>query len=66
MEQGEIPQELLERSTHDEREFPLFDEAESPVLLYIQSGPVELVLFEGEHEMLYRPGLEWLARQERE
>ncbi|BBI61820.1 hypothetical protein HSBAA_31260 [Vreelandella sulfidaeris] len=35
------------------------------VQLYLQSGPAELVLFEGEHEMLYRPGLEWLARQQR-
>ncbi|PMR74854.1 alpha/beta hydrolase family protein [Billgrantia endophytica] len=65
MEDGEVPEELRERSTHDDHEFPHFAEAEAPVLLYLQSGPAELVLFDGEHEMLYRPGLEWLGRQQR-
>lgn len=63
-ESGEIADEVLERSLHTAREYPYFDEAEAPVLLHLQSGPAELVLFDGEHDMLYRPGLEWLARQE--
>lgn len=63
-ESGEIADEVLERSLHTAREYPYFDEAEAPVLLHLQSGPTELVLFDGEHDMLYRPGLEWLARQE--
>ncbi|KAA0014543.1 alpha/beta fold hydrolase [Billgrantia pellis] len=65
MEDREVPEELRERSTHDDREFPHFAEADASVLLHLQSGPAELVLFEGEHDMLYRPGLAWLARQER-
>ncbi|NIC04233.1 alpha/beta hydrolase family protein [Billgrantia bachuensis] len=66
MESGEIPEALLERSLHEERDYPHFEEAEAPVLLHLQSGPTELALFDGEHDMLYRPGLEWLALQERE
>ena len=65
-ESGEMPDELLERSLHEARDYPHFDEAEASVLLHLQSGPTELVLFDGEHDMLYRPGLEWLARQERD
>ncbi|WP_018915920.1 alpha/beta hydrolase family protein [Vreelandella zhanjiangensis] len=64
-ENREVPEELAERSTHGERDFKGFDDADAAVLLYLQSGPAELVLFDGEHEMLYRPGLEWLARQQR-
>ncbi|RUR51314.1 alpha/beta hydrolase family protein [Vreelandella populi] len=64
-ENREVPEELAERSTHAERNFKDFDDADAAVLLYLQSGPAELVLFDGEHEMLYRPGLEWLARQQR-
>lgn len=65
MESGEVPQALAERSEHEQRDFTHFDEAGASVLLYLQSGPAELVIFDGEHEMLYRPGLEWLARQQR-
>lgn len=65
MEHREVPEALAERSTHEERNFKYFDEADASVQLYLQSGPAELVLFDGEHEMLYRPGLEWLARQQR-
>lgn len=65
-ENREVPDELVERSLHQEREYPHFDAAEASVLLHLQSGPAELVLFDGEHDMLYRPGLEWLAKQERE
>ncbi len=42
-----------------------FEQADAEILLHLKSGPAELVLFEGEHDMLYRPGLEWLARQRR-
>jgi predicted esterase len=66
MESGEIPEALLELSLHEQRDYPFFDEAEAPVLLHLQSGPAELALFDGEHDMLYRPGLEWLALQERD
>lgn len=65
MEHREVPEALVERSAHEERNFRYFDEADAPVQLYLQTGPAELVLFDGEHEMLYRPGLEWLARQQR-
>ncbi|QJQ96979.1 alpha/beta fold hydrolase [Halomonas sp. PA5] len=65
MASGEVPQALAERSEHEQRDFARFDEADAPVLLYLQSGLAELVLFDGEHDMLYRPGLEWLARQQR-
>ncbi|MGQ4880067.1 alpha/beta hydrolase family protein [Billgrantia sp. LNSP4103-1] len=66
MQNGEVPDELRERSLHTDRDYARFDEAEAPVLLHLQSGPAELVLFDGEHDMLYRPGLEWLALQERD
>ncbi|WP_242597109.1 alpha/beta hydrolase family protein [Billgrantia sulfidoxydans] len=66
MESGEIPDALLEVSLHQQRDYQRFDDAEAPVLLHLQSGPTELALFDGEHDMLYRPGLEWLALQERE
>ncbi len=66
MEHREVPDALVERSNLNERSFPYFDEAGAEVLLYLQSGPAELILFDGEHDMLYRPGLEWLARQQRE
>jgi len=32
------------------------------VLVARQSGPVTLVVFDGVHEMLYDPGLQWMAR----
>lgn len=63
METREVPEALRERSV--KREFPHFAEADAEVVLYLKSGPAELVLFEGGHDMLYRPGLEWLARQRR-
>lgn len=65
MEYREVPEALAERSTHEEHTFRHFDEADAAVQLYLQSGPAELVLFDGGHDMLYRPGLEWLARQQR-
>lgn len=65
METRQVPEALRERSSHQQNEFPYFAEAGAPVVLHLQSGPAELVLFEGGHDMLYRPGLEWLARQTR-
>ncbi|KKO06658.1 hypothetical protein LCGC14_0064660 [marine sediment metagenome] len=65
LEERKVPESLLARSTHESAEFPHFAEAGATVLLHLESGPAELVLFEGEHDMLYRPGLAWLARQRR-
>ncbi|WP_051231620.1 alpha/beta hydrolase family protein [Stutzerimonas azotifigens] len=65
LETREIPPALSERSTHDRYQFPRFAEADADILLHLQSGPAELVLFDGEHDMLYRPGLDWLAEQHR-
>lgn len=58
-----IPEALRERSIHQDGDYPRFEEANAEVVLHLQSGPAELVIFEGEHDMLYRPGLDWLARQ---
>ena len=65
MSTREVPKALRERSGQNGDAFPAFAEADAKVLLHLESGPAELVLFEGEHDMLYRPGLEWLARQRR-
>ncbi|WP_346799027.1 hypothetical protein R5M92_07380 [Halomonas sp. Bachu 37] len=59
METRQVPDALVERSTHQDRDFPHFEEAGAEVVLLLQSGPAELVLFEGGHDMLYRPGLAW-------
>ncbi|UAW97413.1 alpha/beta fold hydrolase [Halopseudomonas nanhaiensis] len=61
----EVPDALRSRHVND-GDLVGFESAEADVLLHMKSGPVELVLFEGEHDMLYRPGLEWLARQRRD
>lgn len=58
-----IPEALRERSIHQDGDYPRFEEANAAVMLHLQSGQAELVIFEGEHDMLYRPGLDWLARQ---
>ncbi|GAB6386784.1 alpha/beta hydrolase family protein [Stutzerimonas marianensis] len=65
MQEREVPDALGRRSTHDDDELAHFAEADAEVLLHLKSGPAELVLFNGEHDMLYRPGLEWLSRQRR-
>ncbi|WP_417787981.1 hypothetical protein [Stutzerimonas xanthomarina] len=65
METRQVPDALRQRSAKGSDESPQFAEADADVLLYLKSGPTELVLFEGEHDMLYRPGLEWLSRQQR-
>ncbi|WP_434157880.1 alpha/beta hydrolase family protein [Stutzerimonas stutzeri] len=64
METRQVPDALQQRSLQGNEQFPQFAEADADVLLYLKSGPTELVLFEGEHDMLYQPGLEWLARQQ--
>lgn len=64
-ETREVPAALVQRSVHRQRDYPHFAEAEAEVLLHLQSGPAELILFDGGHDMLYRPGLAWLARQRR-
>ncbi|WP_231566353.1 alpha/beta hydrolase family protein [Litchfieldella xinjiangensis] len=66
METRQVPDALSERSTHQDRDFHHFEEAGAEVVLLLQSGPAELVLFEGGHDMLYRPGLEWLSQQTRQ
>jgi dienelactone hydrolase len=38
-----------------------FAEQDPAVLLARRSGPATLVLFEGEHDMVFHPGLQWLA-----
>ena len=38
-----------------------FRDPDPPVLLARRSGPVTVVLFDGEHDMVYNPGLEWMA-----
>lgn len=63
--QRSIPDALLERSIHQDGDYPRFDEADAPVLLHLRSGSADLIIFEGEHDMLYRPGLDWLARQQK-
>lgn len=65
MEHREVPDALGRRSIQGNGELAHFGEADAEVLLHLKSGPAELVLFDGEHDMLYRPGLEWLARQRR-
>ena len=65
MESRRVPEALRQRSIPAEEGFRRFAEADAELLLYLKSEPAELVLFEGEHDMLYRPGLEWLAQQRR-
>lgn len=44
---------------------PAFERAGTPVVLRRTSQQATLVLFDGDHDMLYEPGLRWLARQRR-
>jgi hypothetical protein len=39
-----------------------FRAPDPPVVFARRSGPVSVVIFEGEHDMVYHPGLEWMAR----
>ena len=38
-----------------------FRAPDPPVLFARRSGPVTVVLFDGEHDMVYNPGLQWMA-----
>ncbi len=42
---------------------PLFEE--KPVLLHRKSGNVEITIFDGGHEILYAPALDWIGKQSR-
>ncbi len=44
---------------------PAFERAGTPVVLQRTSREATLVLFDGDHDMLYEPGLRWLAEQRR-
>lgn len=39
-----------------------FDSGDPKVLFARRSGPVSVVLFDGRHDLVYNPGLEWMAR----
>jgi hypothetical protein len=39
-----------------------FGEPDPEVVFARSSGPVTVVLFDGEHDMAYHPGLEWMVR----
>lgn len=54
-----IPPELRTSSSA----YPAFAEVGSPVALERTSRGATLILFDGDHDMLYAPGLRWLARQ---
>jgi dienelactone hydrolase len=49
----------VEAETHFGRQDP-------DVLFARRSGPATVVLFEGEHDMVFHPGLEWMARLARD
>lgn len=53
---GQLPDEVPGEQAED-----FFDEQDPEVLLARRSGPVTLVLFEGEHDMVFHPGLRWMA-----
>lgn len=57
-----IPSELSGTSSIDRA---AFDEAGLPIALERTSQGATLVLFEGDHDMLYAPGLRWLAAHRR-
>ena len=53
---GELPEDVPGEAAED-----FFDEQDPQVLLARRSGPVTLVLFEGQHDMVFHPGLQFLA-----
>lgn len=61
VQRGVVPESLREG---DEEE-PWWRDLGVPVVLQRSSQRATLVLFRGEHDMFYRPGLEWLSRQRR-
>jgi dienelactone hydrolase len=59
---GELPQDVP-----GEQAESFFGPEDPEVLLARRSGPVTLALFEGEHDMVFHPGLQWMkALAERE
>ena len=54
--QGELPDDVPGEPAED-----FFDDEDPQVHLARRSGPVTLVLFEGEHDMVFHPGLQFLA-----
>jgi poly(3-hydroxybutyrate) depolymerase len=58
LRQNELPDEL--GGATDAESF--FGGDDPDVYAAIGSGPVTLVLFDGEHDMAYHPGLEWMVR----
>lgn len=57
-----IPPELSEEEIDAH---PAFERAGTPVVLQRTSREATLVLFDGDHDMLYEPSLRWLAEQRR-
>ncbi len=58
VDQHELPAELLGQKSG----FASFDGQDRPLLMSRTSGNVTLAVFDGRHESLYEPGLEWMAR----
>lgn len=65
MRTRQVPATLAARDGQGPAERARFAEAGGEVLLQLRSGPAELVLFRGGHELFFRPALDWLARQQR-
>lgn len=61
LDAGQVPEDLRQLGVSD----PLYDGAGAAVRLQRRSQQVTLVLFEGDHDMLYNPTLRWLAEQRR-
>jgi hypothetical protein len=58
VDRGILPAELAGENDG----FAWFDAQDRPLLMSRTSGNVTLALFQGTHESLYEPGLEWAAK----
>ncbi len=58
VDQGVLPAQLIGENDG----FAWFDAQDRPLLMSRTSGNVTLALFQGTHESLYEPGLEWAAK----
>ncbi|MGI9609385.1 MAG: alpha/beta fold hydrolase, partial [Acidimicrobiia bacterium] len=58
VDRGRLPADLLGQKSG----FAWFDSQDRPLLMSRTSGNVTLALFQGTHESLYEPGLEWAAK----
>ncbi len=58
VDRGVLPSELVGENDG----FAWFDGQDRPLLMSRTSGNVTLALFQGTHESLYEPGLEWAAK----